>query len=246
MGLLEFDQSATSQGEMINVLSTKKSLISTAAIKRLGYKKVKKERKLKRRAGTDLEQFVKSIKRDDLEIDRRQNNEDSIYKNKLYSPEYIEQSSIISVIDQFEPKDSEELFRNLIRSMVQQDRILRLKITNPNIRMVEVTDDCWIDSKFSYRQKWRKPKEIKPMEKGPQMQNSEEKDEKDENSKNETRSDSVTIEKPKQESTENMTQPNKEKENQQSGTEVAPSNTKNGQSAATSPVQGTFLHVKYF
>ena len=227
---------------MIKVLSTKKSLISTSSIKRLGYKKVKKQRKLKRRAGTDLEQFVKSLRREDLEIDRRQNNEDSIYKNKLYSPEYIEQSSIISVIDQFEPKDSEELFRNLIRSMVQQDRILRLKITNPNIRMVELTDECWIDSKFSYRQKWRKQKEIKPMEKVPQMKNLEEKDK---NSKNETRTDSVTIEKPTQ-STENMIQPNNENENQQSGTEVAPSNTKNGQSAATSPVQGTFLHVKYF
>ena len=50
---------------------------------------------------------------------------------------------------------------------------------------------------------------------------------------------SVTIKTPTQ-STENMIQPNDENKSQQSGTEVAPSNTKNGQSAATIPVQGTF------
>ena len=99
----------------------------------------------------------------DLLEEKARNENDEIFNSTEHSEEYMKKASILTAIEKFEEPVKSDIFRNIIKSIVQQDRITRLKIVNPKIQTVEINDD-WIDSMYSYKVVLRRPKEIKPKQ----------------------------------------------------------------------------------
>ena len=162
IAVLEFAESITDHNLMVEEMNRTKSLLTSSAIKRLSFKRPK-QRKMKRRDNINLEQYVRSLKMSDLLEEKARNENDEIFNSKEHSAEYMKNASILTAIEKFEEPIKSDIFRNIIKSIVQQDRITRLKIVNPKIQTVEINDD-WIDSIYSYKVVLRRPKEIKPTQ----------------------------------------------------------------------------------
>ena len=101
---------------------------------------------MKRRPGADLERFIQSLKKTDLENELRRNVEDPIYQNHRFSPEYREQNSIIKVVEQFPEKDHEDLFRLIVKMMVAQDRLIRLRVARSYSETINIDFEEWVYS----------------------------------------------------------------------------------------------------
>ena len=159
IAVLEFAESITDHNLMVEELNRTKSLLTSSAIKRLSFKRPK-QRKMKRRDNINLEQYVRSLKMSDVLEEKARNENDEIFNSTEHSAEYKKNASILTVIENFEEPQKSDIFRNMIKSIIQQDRITRLKIVNPKIQTIEIDDD-WIDSIYSYKVVSRRPKEIK-------------------------------------------------------------------------------------